>query len=109
MKNKNIKVGELIAYIIFGLIAVSGLVLVILHVISMNIANITNDLREANEAFAATMKMNWLVFGSLLIVLAGILTAIVLAVHGQKAEVIAEKKARRQQRLSLENGESNLE
>ena len=109
MKNKNIKVGgELIAYIIFGLIAVSGLVLVI-HVISMNIANITNDLREANEAFAATMKMNWLVFGSLLIVLAGILTAIVLAVHGQKAEVIAEKKARRQQRLSLENGESNLE
>ncbi len=109
MKNKKISVGELIAYIVFALIALSGLVLVILHVISMNIANLNNDLRQANEAFAATMKMSWLVFGSLLVVLAGVLSAIVLAVNGQKAEVIAEKKARRQQRLSLENDDANLE
>lgn len=109
MKKKNISVGELVAYIIFGVIALGGLVLIILHIVSMNLANIANDLREANEKFAATMKMDWLLFGSLLVVLAGVLSAIILAVNGQKAEAIAEKKARRQQRLSLENDEVNLE
>ena len=75
----------------------------------MNLPNINNGLRAADNTFAKTMKMSFLVFGSLLLVFAAILSAITLAVNGQKAEVIAEKKARRQQRLSLEHIEDELQ
>lgn len=109
MKKSNISGGELTLYILYALIALGGLTLVVLNIIGMNLPNIGNPLREADEAFTATMKMSFLLFGSLLIVLAGILSAITLAVNGAKAEVIAEKKARRLQRLSLENVEDELQ
>lgn len=92
MKNKKISGGELTLYIIYLLIGLGGVTLAVLNIIGMNIPNIENPLRLADESFAKTMKMNFLVFGSLLIVLAGILSAITLAVNGAKAELIEEKK-----------------
>lgn len=108
MKNKKISGGELTLYIIYLLIGLGGVTLAVLNIIGMNIPNIENPLRLADESFAKTMKMNFLVFGSLVIVLAGILSAITLAVNGAKAELIEEKKARRQQRIALEDA-SELE
>lgn len=108
MKNKKITGGELTLYIIYAVIALGGVTLAVLNIIGMNIPNIENPLRLADEAFAKTMKMNFLVFGSLLIVLAGILSAITLAVNGAKVELIEEKKVRRQQRIALEDA-SELE
>ncbi|MFA5486181.1 MAG: hypothetical protein WC275_03775 [Bacilli bacterium] len=109
MLTKKDKVTELILYITYGLIALAGLTLVVLHIIGMNLENLSNALRTADESFAKTMKMSFLVFGSILIVLAGILSAITLAVNGQKAELIEEKKARRRQRLALEEDSGELE
>jgi len=42
----------------------------------MNLANLENALRVADETFAEKMKMDFLVFGSLLVVLAGALSAL---------------------------------
>lgn len=109
MKNKKIKGGELTLYIIYAVLALGGLTLIVLNMVGMSLPNINNALREADNTFAKTMKMSFLVFGSLVLLLAAILSAITLAVNGQKAEVIAEKKARRQQRLSLENIEDELQ
>lgn len=109
MKTKKIGGGELTLYIIYAVIALGGLTLAVLNIVGMNLPNLQNVLREADGKFAETMKMNFLVFGSLLIVLSGVLSAITLAVNGQKAELIAEKKARRQQRLALENVEDELQ
>lgn len=109
MLSKKEKTTEIILFIGYGLIALAGLVLVILHIIGMNLDNLSNVLRTANEKFAQTMKMSFLVFGSLLIVLAGILSAITLAVNGQKVELVEEKKARRRQRLALEEDSAELE
>ncbi len=103
MAKRKIDGGELALYIIYGVIALGGLTLVVLHMIGMNIANIENALRVADETFAKTMKMSFLVFGSLLVVLAGILSAITLAIYGNRAELDEEKRARRRQRMALED------
>ena len=47
--------------------------------------------------------MDFLVFGSLLVVLAGALSAITLAIYGNRAELEEEKRARRRQRMALED------
>ena len=104
MKNKKIGSGEITLYVVFAIIALAGLTLAALNIIGMNIANIDNPLRVADEAFAAVMKMDFLLFGSLLIVVAGILFAITLSVNGSKAELIEEKRIRKQQRMALEEG-----
>lgn len=109
MKNKKISNGELTLYLLYGLIALGGLTLIVLNIVGMNLANINNPLRQADNTFAAKIKMSFLVFGTLLMILSAALSAITLAVNGQKAELAAEKRARRQQRLSLENLEDELQ
>lgn len=102
MKDRKISGGELTLYIIYGVIALGGLTLAVLNIIGLNIPNIENPIRQADEAFATAMKIDFLIFGSILLVVAGILAAITLAVNGNKAELVEEKKARRQQRIALE-------
>lgn len=103
MAKKKINGKELTLYIIYGLIALGGLTLIVLHIISMNIPNLDNALRVANENFARSMKMDFLVFGTLLVVLGAILSAITLTVNGNKAELEEEKRARRRQRMEFED------
>lgn len=109
MKNKKISSGELTLYLLYAVLALGGLTLIVLNIVGMNLANINNPLRQADNTFAETMKMSFLVFGTLIVVLSAVLSAITLAVNGQKAELAAEKRARRQQRLSLENLEDELQ
>lgn len=102
MKKTKLNGGEITAYIITLLLWLGGLTMIVLYTIAMNLPRLDNPLRNANNDFAADLQMSWLIFGSLLILLGSIISAIVLAVHGAKAEVISEKSARRQQRLALE-------
>lgn len=109
MLKKKEKVTEIVLYSIYGLIALGGLVLIVLDLIGMNMPNLTNPLRTANENFMGTMKMSFLVFGTLLFIFAAILAAITLTVNGHKVELIEEKRARRRQRMELENDAPELE
>lgn len=102
MKNRKIASGELTLYIFCGLMALSGLTLIVLNIIAMNLPNLQNALRIANNEFAETLGMNWLMFGTLLMVLAAIIATITLSSYGAKEEQTEERKARRQQRLALE-------
>lgn len=95
--------GELTLYIVYAVIALAGLTLAVLHIVGMNITNIENPLRVADETFTDKMKMSFLVFGSLLVVFAGVLSAITLAINGNRAELEEEKRARRRQRMALED------
>lgn len=104
MKKSNIGAREITLYVIFSLLALAGITLVALGIIGQNLTNIDNALRSADKTFADTMKMSFTVFGSLVVMVAAILAAITLSVNGQKAELIAEKKARRAQRLQIEEG-----
>ncbi|MDY0214933.1 MAG: hypothetical protein RBS24_05430 [Bacilli bacterium] len=109
MLNKKQKTLEIILYVLFGLIALGGLTLIVLDFVGMSLSNVNNVIRVANNNFARTMKMTFLVFGSLLLVLSAVASAITLAVNGQKAELIEEKKARRRQRMELEDTTAELE
>lgn len=103
MKKRNVTTGEIVLYVLFSLLAAGGVTLITLGFIGNNLADVDNVLREANKAFAGAMKINFEVFGSLVLFLAAVLSAITLAVNGKRVEVAEEKRARRAQRLQLED------
>lgn len=109
MKKRKINTAELVLYIIFGLVAAGGLTLVTLGMIGEYINVHHNVLRDADKAFAETMKMSFVVFGSLLVLVGAIATAITLATYGHRAELESDRKARRLQRLALEDNQEAVE
>lgn len=109
MKKRKIEVAELVLYIIYGVIAVGGITLVTLGMIGEYINVAHNALREADVKFAEAMKMSFVVFGSLLALLGAVLSAITLAVYGQRAELESDRRARRLQRLALEDAQEATE
>ncbi len=107
MKNKKISVGEIIGYLISGLIALGGLTLAVLGMIGSNLADLSNPLRQASETFQATMKLGFQPFGAIVFILGVVIAVIVLVTVGRRVDVEEERKARRMQRFSLEQDASN--
>lgn len=109
MKKRKINTTELVLYIIFGVVAVGGLVLVTLGMIGEYINVHHNVLRDADKAFAEAMKMSFVVFGSLLVFVGALAAAITLATFGHRAELESDRRARRLQRLALEDAQEPVE
>lgn len=102
MKSRKVYGTEIILYVVYSVLAVAGLTLIVLGIIGDLITLSTNPLAVADGKFAAKMKMSFTVFGTLVVVLNALFAAITLAAYGQKAELEADKKARRLQRLQFE-------
>lgn len=103
-KNRKVLAGELVGYIIAGLIALSGLSLAILGIIGDNLAKLDNPLRNASEKLEEAIKLGFQPFGAVVFLVGVIVAVIVLTSVGRKIDIEAERKARRAQRFSLENG-----
>lgn len=109
MKNKKriLSAGELVGYILSGLIALAGVTLSVLGMIGANLANLENPLRQASESFQEVMKLGFQPFGALVFVFGVIIAVIVLVTVGRRVDVEEERKARRMQRFSLEQDASS--
>ncbi len=102
MKSRKVYAPEMTLYIVYAVLALAGLTLIVLGIIGDLITLSTNPLAVADGKFAEKMKMSFTVFGSLVVVLNAIFAAITLAAYGHRAELEADKKARRLQRLQFE-------
>ncbi len=112
MKKKTMKIsgGELVGYIISGLIALGGFTLAALGIIGRNLSSIDNPLRQANDKFADAITLGFQPLGAIILLVGVIIAVIILLVVGKRVDVEDERQARRQQRFSLEQegeGESN--
>lgn len=94
--------GEITGYIISGLIALGGFTLAVLGIISRNLQNIANPLRQANDKLAEAITLGFQPLGALILLVGVILAVIVLLVVGKRVDVEEERQARRAQRFSLE-------
>lgn len=111
MKKSNVTSGEIVLYVLFSVLALCGLALIVLGFIGNNMVDVDNALRNANKSFAETMKMTFEVLGTLVMLASAAIISIGLATNGKRVEVVEEKRARRAQRLQLEDDGSkeNLE
>lgn len=104
-KMKNISVGELVAYILSGLVALFGLTLAVLGIVARNLSDTSNALRTSEDGFTKVMSMNFSQFGALMIFVGAIIATITLVVVGKRVDVELEKRARRQQRMAFSKEE----
>lgn len=104
MTNKKFKIGagEITGYIISGIIALAGFTLAVLGIISRNLSDITNPLRQANDKLSEAIKLGFQPLGAIVLIAGIILAVIILLVVGKRVDVEEERQARRAQRFSLE-------
>ena len=98
-KNSKLSLFEIIWYSIMGAIALGGLTLIVLGVIARNLRS-SEELYKANASFAAAMKMGYVTFGIILLVVGVIAAVIVLLVNAKKSDREVEKEQRRAARLA---------
>lgn len=91
---------ELAFYLIAGLIALAGLILVCFGIVSSNV-NRQSQIHDADLAFAAKMKLPFRYWGLILFVVGVLVAVITLCVNAKKTDRIVEKEIRRQQRLEM--------
>lgn len=101
MKDKFSK-KELVGYIIAGIIAMFGLVLVILGIVerNMNVVPSKNFLMQADQKVQTALKINlsfW-EWGLIFMALGVIIAVIILCVCAKKADREVDRRLRRQQR-----------
>lgn len=108
-KKMKISVGELIGYIISGIIALGGLTLAVLGIIARNLSDVNNALRQADDKLIETIKFGFQPLGAMVLILGAVLAVIILVVVGKRVDVEDERQARRAQRFSLEQDSQKIE
>ncbi len=108
-KKMKISVGELIGYIISGIIALGGLTLAVLGIIARNLSDVNNALRQADDKLIETIKFGFQPLGAMVLFLGAVLAVIILVVVGKRVDVEDERQARRAQRFSLEQDSQKIE
>lgn len=108
-KKMKISVGELIGYIISGIIALGGLTLAVLGIIARNLSDVNNALRQADDKLIETIKFGFQPLGAMVLFLGAVLAVIILVVVGKRVDVEDERQARRAQRFSLEQDSQKTE
>lgn len=108
-KKMKISVGELIGYIISGILALGGLTLAVLGIIARNLSDVNNALRQADDKLIETIKFGFQPLGAMVLFLGAVLAVIILVVVGKRVDVEDERQARRAQRFSLEQDSQKIE
>ena len=95
---------ELVGYIISGIIAMFGLVLVVLGIVerNMDVTTSKNYLYQADQKVqtALGIKLSFWEWGLIFMALGVIIAVIILCVFAKKADREVDRKLRRQQRAS---------
>ena len=103
MKDKFSK-KELVGYIISGIIAMFGLVLVVLGIIerNMDVISSKNFLMQADQSVqtALNIKLSFWEWGLIFMALGVIIAVIILCVFAKKADREVDRKLRRQARAN---------
>jgi hypothetical protein len=108
-KKMKISVGELIGYIISGILALGGLTLAVLGIVARNLSDVNNALRQADDKLIETIKFGFQPLGAMILFLGAVLAVIILVVVGKRVDVEDERQARRAQRFSLEQDSQKTE
>ena len=108
-KKMKISVGELIGYIISGILALGGLTLAVLGIVARNLSDVNNALRQADDKLIETIKFGFQPLGAMILFLGAVLAVIILVVFGKRVDVEDERQARRAQRFSLEQDSQKTE
>lgn len=108
-KKMKISVGELIGYIISGILALGGLTLAVLGIVARNLSDVNNALRQADDKLIDTIKFGFQPLGAMILFLGAVLAVIILVVVGKRVDVEDERQARRAQRFSLEQDSQKTE
>ena len=95
---------ELVGYIISGVIAMFGLVLVVLGIVerNMDVTQAKNFLYQADQKvqLALSVKLSFWEWGLIFMALGVIIAVIILCVFAKKADREVDRKLRRQQRAN---------
>ena len=102
MKKKKELALDLFMYIFFGLIALGGFVMIILHLVNDydNTLVTNSNLYKAESSFASAMKMSWLTFGFILLLAGVIALTIYLTVTAKRHELASDNANKRAPRLA---------
>ena len=95
---------ELVGYIISGVIATFGLVLVVLGIVerNMDVTQAKNFLYQADQKvqLALSVKLSFWEWGLIFMALGVIIAVIILCIFAKKADREVDRKLRRQQRAN---------
>lgn len=95
---------ELVGYIISGVIAMFGLVLVVLGIVerNMDVTQAKNFLYQADQKvqLALSVKLSFWEWGLIFMALGVIIAVIILCIFAKKADREVDRKLRRQQRAN---------
>ncbi|MGI6644876.1 MAG: hypothetical protein ACOX28_03940 [Bacilli bacterium] len=106
-KNKTkVSVGEIIFYVIGGLAILAGVVLGILGIVARQISDLENALVQSQQRLIDNSKLDYSQLGAIIALSGTIVVMITLVVAAKRVDLENEKRARRAQRLSLLNEET---
>ena len=96
-KNKKNNVGEIIAYVLAGLIALWGLTYLVLGIVAenLNVMSSENELLKASNTIKKLFGLNFIGWGMILLAVGALLAVIVLAVNAKKTDREFDREARR--------------
>ncbi len=96
MKKGNRKAKEIVWYVIAGLIAVFGLLTLITGIIGEYVDSVDSFITSIG------LGISFQLFGSLMLVLAALVTLITLVVFAKRTDVAREREIKRAQRFNQE-------
>lgn len=109
-KNKTkVSVGEIIFYVIGGLAILAGVVLGILGIVARQITDLENALVQSQQRLIDNSKLDYSQLGAIIALSGTIVVMITLVVAAKRVDLENEKRARRAQRLSLLNEETEAD
>ncbi len=107
--NTKVSVGEIIFYVIGGLAILAGVVLGILGIVARQITDLENALVQSQQRLIDNSKLDYSQLGAIIALSGTIVVMITLVVAAKRVDLENEKRARRAQRLSLLNEETEAD